>query len=76
MVCRPTGIRTPTDGTKNRSATVTPWVCLYFGGANLKKKFVLNNYFSKIYPKMYFIDFIMFLFSYKFCIFEQINIYK
>jgi hypothetical protein len=25
---------------------------------------------------MYFIDFIMFLFSYKFCIFEQINIYK
>lgn len=23
MVCRPTGIRTPTDGTKNRSATVT-----------------------------------------------------
>ncbi len=21
--CRPTGIRTPTDGTKNRSATVT-----------------------------------------------------
>ena len=27
MVCRPTGIRTPTDGTKNQSATVTPWVC-------------------------------------------------
>jgi hypothetical protein len=25
---------------------------------------------------MYFIDFIMFLFSYKFCTFEQINIYK
>lgn len=25
--CRPTGIRTPTDGTKNQSATVTPWVC-------------------------------------------------
>ncbi len=25
--CRPTGIRTPTGGTKNRSATVTPWVC-------------------------------------------------
>lgn len=25
---RPTGIRTPTNGTKNRCATVTPWVCL------------------------------------------------
>lgn len=27
LQCRPTGIRTPTGGTKNRSATVTPWVC-------------------------------------------------
>ncbi len=28
-ICRPTGIRTPTNGTKNRCATVTPWVFVF-----------------------------------------------
>lgn len=56
-VCRPTGIRTPTGGTKNRSATVTPWVCrfivmqIYSFFLNLqtfyeKKCIILKNYFS------------------------------
>ena len=51
VTSRPTGIRTPTDGTKNQSATVTPWVCLYFGGANLKNFFLLHKTFLKIYFK-------------------------
>ena len=46
MVCRPTGIRTPTDGTKNQSATVTPWVCL-FGDANLEFFYLFANTFEK-----------------------------
>ena len=36
MVCRPTGIRTPDNGTKNRCVTTTLWVCVIFGGANLQ----------------------------------------
>ena len=46
--CRPTGIRTPTDGTKNQSATVTPWVFPYFGGANLENILLRRKTFSKI----------------------------
>ena len=48
VTSRPTGIRTPTDGTKNQSATVTPWVFPYFGGANLKNILLRRKTFSKI----------------------------
>ena len=46
MVCRPTGIRTPTDGTKNQSATVTPWVCLFWWRKTIKKYLIEKIIFA------------------------------
>ena len=64
--CRLTGIRTPTDGTKNRSATVTPWVYTVFGGANLiqiflfaiaKTKKITKNLYLLEFQTVFFITF-------------------
>ena len=60
----PQGLEPRMSVPKTGVLPITPWVYVYFGGANLKNFFITNNYFAKIILKKELLSFQALFFKY------------